>query len=294
MKKFISPGILDTIRSTSRKVILEKFPEETEIFNTVWEAMKDRLHGIERIAPEDTERLKNDLNFMDEADVMDLATPKVIALINLTVLKSISLGGKIQTAGIEKIIRKYGDGLPGPIKVKAIDFLVPLIEQDLKKIRESLGEDVAEEEKEYVMYSHSGREELSESQYLTKRKTDNKDYAIWLDEVSNSLYVFGKYMGMDPVQRKVLKLLIKEAGKVVKYKDIFEEIGSIPKDDSFPYDKDVEWDSSYNYLIFRWVSDLHKNTNSRLKDFVVNIRGGGYKLDIETKNTRFSLIGYLD
>ena len=293
MKKITLPQTLEWIQSVSRDIVQKEFPEELEFFSAVWKVMEEYIAKWRYKIPEEWQfeecekRLKKDLGFLDESEISEINTPKVIALISLVWLRLTKYEGHIQDANIEETIAKYGKSLPEWLKLKTIKLAVPMIKGDLIKIGR-IPEAEAEEEKKYVMYSHDHKdgEPITESKYQALIKMNKDDYLIWMDEINDEINIYEDEFGtkIDPIQKKLLKMLIKKADQIVTYQELFEAISSIAQDS----DKYSGWHDSYRSYVYGWVSELRKNTDYKLSDILLTVPNKGYKLT--TKKNREKIL----
>jgi hypothetical protein len=288
-------GIAESrIYNISKKIVHENFPEELEFFDTIWGVMRDHISQGDESILEDWQnkeyqkRLKKELGFLDEAEVSEINTPKVLALISLVWLRLAKYEGQIQDANIEETIAEYGKSLPEWLRVKTIRLAVPMIKEDLIKIgRFPIIEE--EEEKKYVMYSHDNKngKPISEDE-LEKRKLERFGYNIWMDVTKKVVFVknIKVKIKIDPIHWRLLIYLIKKKGETATYKELYESFCKTARDPK----KYSAWHKSYSETVYRWFSDIHKKTENALSDFVITIPNEGYKIDTELSDCKYCLI----
>lgn len=191
------------IYSISRKVVEEHLPEEITLFDTIWGVMKEHLAQWEDKIPDSLlseeyqKGLKKELGFLDEAEVSEINTPRVIALISLAWIRLMEFKGQVHDADIEETIAKYGKSLPEWLRLKTIKLAVPMIKEDLKKTgRIPFLPD--EEVKKYVIYSYDAKtgKSISENE-LEKRELEKQEYIIWMDAAKRVVLVKGKEVKID-------------------------------------------------------------------------------------------------
>ena len=281
------------IYSISKNIVERVSPEEISYFDTTWEVMKEYLSEWKEMPSEDwsiekyQKEIKDGLEFLDEAEVSGLQTPKIIALVSLVWLQLTKAGGDIREELIEETIKNYGKALPDWLKPKMIGFIVPVIKKDLMELRKKAGEVEEEEEKKYMMYSHENRKgkPISENE-LEGYSEDKKDYFIWLDEKNRNLLIDKKSpSNVYPEERRALACLIKNMGKIVDYETLYPAIHG------FREVLKEEWSKKYNELI----NDVHKCKSKliehcpEIRRFVITESGKGYKLELP-KEIKYCLI----
>lgn len=101
------------IREISRKIIKERFPEELNFFEMIWNVMKTFFNNWKNINPEEwtinesKEKLMSDLGFSDISQVIDLVTPGLVTTLSATMTKIKDFGYIPCDEEIEKIIDEY-------------------------------------------------------------------------------------------------------------------------------------------------------------------------------------------
>ena len=283
MNELSLDSILGIIHSISKEIIQKKFPEEIEFFDIIWNAMKGYISQWKEKLPNELqtyeyqERLKEELGFLDEAEVAQINTPRVIALISLVWLRLVEHKGQVQDVNIEEIIAKYGKSLPEWVRLKTTKLAVPMIKDDLKKIgRISVAE--TEEEKKYVMYSHDNKdgEPITERDY-EKEMIGKKDYFIFLNEKNRDLFINNKSPSrVHPEERRALAFLIKQIGKIAKYGELYLAIHNIRE---IP---EKEWSDRY----IEYINDVHKCKSKLIEHcpeigrFIATKSNDGYKMEL--------------
>lgn len=286
----LSSSIIDYIHKLSRKFIKECYKEEIIFFDSIWEIYEPELRKWIDKPPEKWHfkihkiRLARTLGFSDSSQVLDLITPKILEIISASIIQVAKLKGYCSLERIEEIISNCSEKLPSSLRLQTINYFAPLILRDLRRVRIIPEKEV---KKEYEIYTYLGRDEIMKNEYLQQKEVNKDNYLIWIDEISNKFFIYGdEQTKVDPIQKKALKLIVKNAGYIVRYKEIFESISRIAKRKSY------KWEDSYRENVHRWFSDLHKTTNNKLKRYVINIPKDGYMFEIKEK-PKFCMIDYL-
>ncbi len=281
------------VYSLSKKVVEECLPEEKELFGSIWQIIKKEISERGESPAELLEareykaKLAKELQFLDEADVAGLQTPKVIALISLVWLRLAEFKGQVQDADIEETITKYGKSLPEGLILKTIRLAVPMIKEDLKNIgRFPVIEE--EEEKKYVMYSHDKKKgkPLTEIQYSEQKEIDKSKLFIWLDE-KNGEYLIKRNtpQKMFPEERRLLTCLIKNIGNNVSYRKLYEAMHNAAETDLEEWNR---WEFERTNDVQQCKSALIKHC-PEIKKFIVTVRWSGYRLFLPD-NVKYCLI----
>jgi len=272
----------DTIYNISKIIVNEILPEEKEYFDAIWEVMKEFIAKWDENIPEELifeeyqKGLEKELGFFDESEISGFNTPKVIALINLSLLMLTRAKGKIKEEEIEETIKKYGKALPEWVRINTINLAVPLIKEDLKQIAKMAGEEVEEEEKKYVMYSHLSRAgvPITKTQYEKHKKEDKAEYYLWYDEKNEDLIIDKKSpKNVHPEEKRALVCLLKKSGDIAWYWELYGAIHDIKVEKE-------EWSNIRNERIgdiYGVISELFSHC-PEISTYKKTERGKGYKL----------------
>ena len=279
------------------KTFIEKYyRDEIMFFDNIWEIYEPELNRLIEFPFEKWHfkipkyKLMGALGFSYSAKVEELITPKIIQVIFAALFKLKKLQGVLSEKTVEETIDKCGEDLPGSLRSQTVSYFAPLIQKDLEKIGRIPAIEV-EEEKKYVMYSHKNKKgnEITESKYLELIETNKDEYSIWIDEISSIFIIDNKNIEKVGANgKKVLKLLIKGAGRVLSFRELIKNINPLLVSPAF-LDEKNEWDNYYNKNVYYWLSDLRKDTDYKIDDYIKKVRGSGYKLKTE-KEFKFCLI----
>ena len=135
----------------------------------------------------------------------------------------------------------------------------------------AVSEQEEKEEMKYVIFSHEDKKgrDISESE-LGKYSEDKESYFIWLDEKNQDLLINGKRPShVYPEERRALACLIKKAGQLVEYMELYLAIHNISR-------------ISEDTLPVEYINDIHKCKSKllehcpELRRFIETKRNDGY------------------
>ncbi len=284
------------IHGLSKKFTEEHLSEEVIFFDGIWEIYESQLKKwIKKPSKKwkfkpPQRKLTKILAASGSGKFLDLDTYKVITIL-VNTLAQVSISTLFSLDKIKETMKCLGEEfeLPSTLKYQIVDFFAPILLKDLQK-RELIPVSENEAKREYVIYSHLGRKELTEEEYLQKKEKfegTKKQCFLFINEITDEFYVYGEDQIVSDHPKELLKLLIKNAGCTLDYQTIYEGVTEI-KLDEIPADKE----SDSTLLAYKWFSLLKVNVDKRLTRCLKTVRGKGYKICMG-KKSQFYFFDYL-
>ena len=311
MDKWDPTRLKEFVFSLSKGIIEKYYPEEVGYFAPIWSAMKGIISEITETGPDkwrvvDTDnKLLTSLGFSDKYKVPDLASPIIIGVLTASLWHLGIIGNVPKKEEMENIIGAYCERFKATKKSEKIlkeslseSNLVTLLKENIIKdteFRIAEGREAEyKEEKKYIIYSHENEKgyQITESEYQALMETDKHEYLIWMDEIKKIFLINNHKCAIGSKSNEVLKHLIRKSGDIADYNELFEEYCDVAKDPKV-YLKNEDWNKSFNIYPYRWISEIHRETEGKLKSFIVRIRNRGYRIAIENEEAKYCLIDYL-
>jgi hypothetical protein len=145
---------------------------------------------------------------------------------------------------------------------------------------------IKEEKKEYAIYSYEypldkfpEGEKITKAEYsliLRDLEFQRDDYLIQINEKKNEFLIWGEEQKVPEPSLITLKILIRNVDSLVNYEEIFKKASHIARNND-------EFYGDCRDNVQGYILELHKNTNRRLTEFIINTRGKGYSLILNGK-----------
>jgi tetratricopeptide (TPR) repeat protein len=158
------------------------------------------------------------------------------------------------------------------------DLEEDIVQENMLKIRKEIGEikgylkaAVKDVEKKRgtsrcEVWTHEGPKK-----YADFKKMEKKCFVV-INERIGEIKVGKSKVELKKLQRKLLIALLESFGNVATYKWLFERL----KREN--WQKEKSYCKPDNQVVHRWMSDLYKQTNQKLKQYIVSESGEGYRL----------------
>ena len=272
----VSIKLKEQIYSASKKIIEEKFPDELEYFDIIWEAMKQYLFEWKDISPEkwpiqeSYERVSSGLGFVDISQALDLVSPVIITTLSATMIKIKDLGYIPRDEEVGKIIDKYAlaFGAKGILVIHMKRYF-----QDLCRILP----EILEEAKEKWKCRINKRGNIEYLDYDKKEKWDKNQFIIWIDNTKDYVHIKNEgEIELTDKQKEFLVLLIKNAGKKIYFSELYINVLGIEVDKI----KELEGLRDRIYGIKKNLVNKSKTLSENIK----SVRGEGYKAEEKLKD----------
>jgi hypothetical protein len=115
---------------------------------------------------------------------------------------------------------------------------------------------------------------------------DRRKHGIWIDELTGEYFICGDFVRLTPSIRWTLALLLMRHGHVVSYEELFRFVRSRQPTarDLKQNPDDLEFHNTWNgerRVVFKWISELHRQTNRELVGYIQAVPAQGYKLEFD-------------
>ena len=291
-KLAFSPDVIEFIHNRSRQFIESSHSDEMVFFEDIWEIYEEHLEKWINKPPRKwkfrTSKLKipNFLSVSGGPDTLDLITPKILEVISLSYAQIIALK-EHSLERIQEVISKCVKKLPRDIREETVSYLAPLMLKDSKKVLNAPKTNI---NKRYIIYSHLGGEKLSREEYLNRvqeLEKNRNDYLLLINEVKREFYIDGDPKVVPNTPKMVLKILIQNVGRTVKYRELYKSVLGIE-----PGNEKLKYGKEYRNLVHKWISDFHKKTDDLLSEYLKTDYDKGYVLCFG-KDIKYCLIDHL-
>ena len=258
----------------SKKIIKEKYPEELDLFNVVWGAMKDLILTWIDMKPENwpinksQEAVMSGLGFTDLTGMPDLVAPKIIAVIAATLWHMSSLKSIPKDAELERIIKDYSNFFKLPFSFyresNLKQFLTLLCREEAAKYVEKENEKEIRREI-FVRGKHVQFNEMK----MAELKSRKDEFDIWICRIyidlEDEIIIDKTKVVMQDQPLKLLICLLKSSGRLCSYPEVFMEAWGDPNRNSNSFER--------RKIVQAWKKlKQHKF----LSDNIETVRGKGF------------------